>query len=788
MGVKRTATTGANTSLENAQHSHSRVTTATPSATGGTYLWNTGETTAAITVTPATTTSYSCVYTLLTCPSTSVSGTVTVNPIPTITISNATVCNGTAATITATPSTTGGTYLWNTGETTAAITVTPATTTSYSCVYTLLTCPSTSVSGTVTVNPIPTITVSNATVCDGTAATITATPSATGGSYLWNTGETTAAITVTPSTTTSYSCVYTLLTCPSTSVSGTVTVNPIPTITIADVSICNGTSGSITAIPSTTGGTYLWSPGGETTSTITYSPTSTTTYSCIYTLNGCQSISTNGAINVTSAPTITVSNVTICEGNNGTILATPSILGGTYLWTPTGEITQSLTQSPTTTTSYTVTYSFPGCPDVTKTGIITVKPTPSITISNDTICAGQMASITATPSVTGGTYLWNPSGNNTQTLAISPSSTTTYNCVYTLNGCPSNPNSGIITVNQIPTIVASSNGPICEGETLNLTSTNSTVSGTSYSWSGPNFTSNTQNPSIMNASPSISGTYTVTSLANNCSSVSSINVIVNPTPIVNFNANILSGCVPLTVTFTNTTNPSNGSVVWDFGDGTTSNELNNVTHTFTTANCFDIKLTSTSNNCSNNLIQNSYICAKANAVANFDVNSLSQPISDPTFEFTNTSQNASIYNWIFGDASTSTTINPSHTYSNDVLSYNVTLFANNVDNCPNSTTITINVVDELIYYIPNTMTPDGDKFNETFQPVFSAGVDIYSYSMYIYNRWGELLFESHDMKKGWDGTYGGQIVQDDTYVWKIIFKETTSDKKIMRVGHVNVLK
>jgi len=143
---------------------------------------------------------------------------------------------------------------------------------------------------------------------------------------------------------------------------------------------------------------------------------------------------------------------------------------------------------------------------------------------------------------------------------------------------------------------------------------------------------------------------------------------------------------------------------------------------------------------------------------------------------------------MFGDGTTSTVTNPNHTYPSEVFNYNVTLIANNTDNCPDSTTISINIQDELIYYIPNTMTPDGDKFNETFQPVFSAGVDIYSYSMYIYNRWGELLFESHDMKKGWDGTYGGQIVQDDTYVWKIIFKETTSDKKIMRVGHINVLK
>ncbi|MBI1836873.1 MAG: proprotein convertase P-domain-containing protein, partial [Flavobacteriia bacterium] len=88
---------------------------------------------------------------------------ITVNAAPTITINNATVCNGTSATLTATPSAAGGTYLWNTGATTAAITVTPSSTTTYSCVYTLAGCPSTSVSGTVTVNPVPTITINNAT-------------------------------------------------------------------------------------------------------------------------------------------------------------------------------------------------------------------------------------------------------------------------------------------------------------------------------------------------------------------------------------------------------------------------------------------------------------------------------------------------------------------------------------------------------------------------------------------------------------------------------------------------
>ncbi|WP_339920261.1 InlB B-repeat-containing protein, partial [uncultured Flavobacterium sp.] len=93
----------------------------------------------------------------------------------------------------------------------------------------------------VTVKPIPTLEVTNASVCNGTAATITATGTATGGTYLWSTGATTASITVSPSTTTEYTVVYTLNGCPSLEAKGTVTVKPIPTLEVTNASVCNGT-------------------------------------------------------------------------------------------------------------------------------------------------------------------------------------------------------------------------------------------------------------------------------------------------------------------------------------------------------------------------------------------------------------------------------------------------------------------------------------------------------------------------------------------------------------------
>jgi gliding motility-associated-like protein len=94
----------------------------------------------------------------------------------------------------------------------------------------------------------------------------------------------------------------------------------------------------------------------------------------------------------------------------------------------------------------------------------------------------------------------------------------------------------------------------------------------------------------------------------------------------------------------------------------------------------------------------------------------------------------------------------------------------------------------LLYYIPNSFTPDGDKFNQVFAPVFTSGFDPYDYKMTIYNRWGELIFESNDTQVGWDGTYGGKLVQDGTYVWSIQFGLLADDSRKSINGSLNLMK
>ena len=94
----------------------------------------------------------------------------------------------------------------------------------------------------------------------------------------------------------------------------------------------------------------------------------------------------------------------------------------------------------------------------------------------------------------------------------------------------------------------------------------------------------------------------------------------------------------------------------------------------------------------------------------------------------------------------------------------------------------------LILFIPNTFTPNSDEFNNVFKPVFTSGFDPYSYSFYIYNRWGELLFESHDAQIGWDGTYGNKIIESETFIWKLEFKEKLKDIYQIKSGHVNIIR
>jgi gliding motility-associated-like protein len=145
--------------------------------------------------------------------------------------------------------------------------------------------------------------------------------------------------------------------------------------------------------------------------------------------------------------------------------------------------------------------------------------------------------------------------------------------------------------------------------------------------------------------------------------------------------------------------------------------------------------------------------------------------------------------WNFGDGSYSNQENPSHIYT-DAGNYTVNLLVTDELGCTDSTSYFIELDPGFAYYIPNSFTPDGDNWNQIFLPIFSAEIDPYNYQMLIYNRWGEIIFETLDPIIGWDGSFSldGNSCQTGTYTYMITINvPVVNERKIIR-GHVNLLR
>jgi gliding motility-associated-like protein len=135
---------------------------------------------------------------------------------------------------------------------------------------------------------------------------------------------------------------------------------------------------------------------------------------------------------------------------------------------------------------------------------------------------------------------------------------------------------------------------------------------------------------------------------------------------------------------------------------------------------------------------------------------------------------------------TGTYINPQHTYL-DSGTYQITLtIINSNTGCSNTITHELIIEGDYILFAPNGFTPNGDGNNDFFLPQ-GIGIDRDHYKLLIFNRWGELIFETENPDLGWDGTYKGLMSQTDVYVWKI---QTLDHKEVPHeyIGHVTLLK
>lgn len=480
---------------------------------GGTYLWNNNATTAAITVNPVVTTTYTVTVTNSFACTATATRTVTVNGLTiaaSVTGTNQ-ICVGQSTILTSSLSgSTANGYLWSNNATTSAITVSPQASTTYTVTISDTNgCTATS-SRAVTVNPLPTPAIAGNNICVGQSTTLTASG---GTSYVWSNNATTAAITVSPATNTTYTVTVTNANNCIASTSRLVTVNPLPVALISgNNSICTGSSTTLTA---TGGGTYVWS-NGATTAAITVNPNVTTTYTV--------TVTSTANCTATATSTVTVNGLSIsasesgtnqiCIGQSTTLQA--NLAGSTptsYIWN-TNATTSTITVSPTSNSTFTVTITDNnGCTAVANRAV-TVNPLPTPAIAGNNICIGQSTTLTASGGVS---YVWSNAAT-TAAITVSPTVNTTYTVTVTNANTCTAATSRQVVVNPLPNAQITGNTSICIGSNTTLTASG----GTSYAWS------NNATTAAITVNPTTTTTYTVTvTNGNNCSSTANVTVTVN---------------------------------------------------------------------------------------------------------------------------------------------------------------------------------------------------------------------------------------------------------------------
>jgi gliding motility-associated-like protein len=135
------------------------------------------------------------------------------------------------------------------------------------------------------------------------------------------------------------------------------------------------------------------------------------------------------------------------------------------------------------------------------------------------------------------------------------------------------------------------------------------------------------------------------------------------------------------------------------------------------------------------------------------------------------------------------TENYTMTFDNEgMFIISVVNYSNGCVSNPQQTVITIELCPNELFYIPNAFTPDGNEINNTFKPVITSGVDLFNYSFYIYNRWGQVIWESYNPNVGWDGTFNNIMCQDGIYTWKLKFKTPKTDEIKEFMGSLTLMR
>ncbi len=578
-----------------------------------------------------------------------------------------------------------------------------------------------------------------------------------------------------------------------------------------DIQICLGDTATLTC---NQGAGYQWTANPpdpslttqDTLQTIHVIPQQTTVYTVTVT-NDC-GYSASDDVTVTVLP-LPVANAGdddhVCKGLTYQLSASGGI---TYHWTSNPydaslyvngqDTTPNPTVMPDTTTTYIVYVSDGQCSNEDSM-VLYVDPVPdlSLNIINDSLCFGDSTTI----SVTGNAdYTWtsNPydksleGQEHNQSVTVSPDTTTVYTLTGNVTGfnCPATLYQQVYVKPQLFATFTSPSDEICQGEQFTINYTGNADANANYTidWSNNGTLQGSgQGPYTFVFDSTGNEQITLTVEENGCfSEPFSKTITVHPTPITDFTADITEDCEPLTVNFSDISQnlSSQTTYEWDFGTGDKSN-LQNPQYTYDSAGNYQVSLKVINNGlCHNTKTYTDFIKVHDVPEVDFTPDPQQTVLEEATISFTNNSNSTEPYGilWDFGDGDTSAIANPTHTYTATGI-YQVWLTLTTSFGCTSNLMKEVTVNPDFSAFAPNSFTPNGDGLNDTFKIM---GVGIKKFKIEIYNRWGQLLFQSDNIEEGWDGKYNGELVPRGTYVYKVYYT-TFLDKNVEKTGTVTVI-
>jgi gliding motility-associated-like protein len=472
--------------------------------------------------------------------------------------------------------------------------------------------------------------------------------------------------------------------------------------------------------------------------------------------SSCALIKDTVTVAISQTPTLSINQATICVGQQTATLTAGGAIN--YSWSPAAGLNTTssgtVIANPSATTIYTIVGANGNCRDTITSQVVADLP-PVVVVNSATICSGSSATLTASGA---SVYSWSPASslnaNSGATVIAMPSTSTSYSITGTAGSCTATAHA-LVTVTPLP-ILAVNSASICTGSTANLL-----VSGaTDYNWF-PSTALSASTGSIVTSSSPVSITYTVIGTSDNCSDTIQTTVTVYPMPVLAANAaTVCAGSSAILA--------ASGASVYSWSPALGLNTASGPSVIATPSVSTHYVITGSSGICTSTI----QTVVQVNSLPHPSIEASSSTINTPGESVSLTVSGGNTYLWSNGFSTPLISVAPFETSSYCVM-------AISPEGCEQEVCITIDVLPESTLYIPDTFTPNGDQLNDV---LYTPGTNIIAYHLVIYNRWGNLIFESHEMGSGWNGTYKGEPVKNDVYNYlltaegidRVFYKKTGS--------------